>query len=92
MKSRRASIFTILVISALLIYALVSLIGMQGRLEDAEAARKALELKKQELTATNESLKYEIAHSDDPKTIEEVAREKLGLVLPGEMIFYDMSN
>ena len=92
MKVRRASIFTILVIAALMIYALVSLIKMQNRLGEAEAAKNALKLKAQELSAANDTLNFEIAHSTDPETIEEVAREKLGLVLPGEIIFYDMSN
>jgi cell division protein FtsL len=92
MKVRRVSIFTVLVIAALLIYALASLINIQNRLREAEAAREALRLKVQELSAVNDTLEYEIEHSEDPETIEEVAREKLGLVLPGEIIFYDMSN
>ncbi len=75
MKVKRASIFTILVITALMIYALVSLIRLQSRLEEAEAARNALRLKEQELTAVNKTLEYEISHSSDPETIEEVARE-----------------
>ncbi len=92
MKIRRASMFTILVITALLVYALVSLIRMQSRLSEAEAARDVLQMKAQKLKSVNAALEYEIAHSTDPQTIEEVARDKLGLVLPGEIIFYDMSN
>jgi cell division protein FtsB len=65
---------------------------MQGRIEEAVAARAALEAKYQQMSVKNATLQYEIDHSTDPETIEEVARDKLGLVLPGEIIFYDMSN
>ena len=37
-------------------------------------------------------LQYQIDHSEDDDMIESVAREKLGLVKPGEKIFYDTSD
>jgi cell division protein FtsB len=37
-------------------------------------------------------LSYDIAHSGDDATIEDIARDKLGLVKPGEKIFYDIGN
>lgn len=37
-------------------------------------------------------LQYQIDHSDDDDMRESVAREKLGLVKPGEKIFYDTSD
>lgn len=40
----------------------------------------------------NAELEYDIAHAGDPETIAEIARTKLGLVKPGEKIFYDVSN
>jgi cell division protein FtsL len=92
MKIKRSSILTIMVITALLIYALVSLVRVQGQIDEATAAKAVLEEKYQKLSVINETLKYEIENSTDPETIEEVARDKLGLVLPGEIIFYDMSN
>ena len=40
----------------------------------------------------NAELQYDIDHAGDVDTIEEIARTKLGLVRPGEKIFYDVSN
>ncbi|NMA37782.1 MAG: septum formation initiator family protein [Papillibacter sp.] len=71
---------------------MVSLVRVQGQIDEATAAKAVLEEKYQKLSVINETLKYEIENSTDPETIEEVARDKLGLVLPGEIIFYDMSN
>jgi len=33
-----------------------------------------------------------VAQKDDPAKQEEVARDELGLVRPGERVFYDISN
>jgi len=40
----------------------------------------------------NAELEYDVAHAGDPETIESIARTKLGLVKPGEKIFYDVGN
>ena len=40
----------------------------------------------------NAELEYDIQHAEDPATIAEIARIKLGLVMPGEKIFYDVGN
>ena len=40
----------------------------------------------------NAELQYGIDHSTDDHTIEDIAREKLGLVKPGEVIFYDTGD
>ena len=37
-------------------------------------------------------LEYQIEHGADDETIEDIARNKLGLVYPGEKIFYDISD
>jgi cell division protein FtsB len=46
------------------------------------------EQEKSNLEARNAELEYRIKHSNDPDTIQKIAREKLGLVKPGEIIFY----
>jgi cell division protein FtsB len=40
----------------------------------------------------NADLADAIEHSDDRDRKEDVAREKLGLVAPGEIIFYSMGD
>ena len=33
-----------------------------------------------------------LEHSDDPDALEDLARDKLGLVKPGEKVFYDIGD
>jgi hypothetical protein len=42
--------------------------------------------------ATDAELEYAIEHSGDENMIIQFAKDKLGLVLPGERIFYDKDN
>lgn len=94
MKIRRFGIVVVLgaVLLAVLSYAVISLSVVNTRLEAAQQTRDALAAEAQALAVSNASLEYEIAHSDDLDMIEKVARDKLGLVLPGEIIYYDISD
>lgn len=92
MKLKRASIFTKIVILAMIVYAAISLVNTRERIARAEADREILQAKVDEALQENAELEYDIAHSTDPETIAEVARMKLGLVMPGEKIFYDVGN
>ncbi len=92
MKFRKTSIFTKIVIIALAAYAIVSLLELKTRLAEAEAYKAQLEEEVASAEQENASLSYEIEHSGDDSTIEGIARDKLGLVMPGEKIFYDVGN
>ena len=92
MKLKRSSIFTKIVILALIVYAAISLTTTKSRIATAEADRVLLQAKVDAALQENAELEYDIAHAGDPETIAEIARSKLGLVMPGEKIFYDVSN
>jgi cell division protein FtsL len=92
MKLKRSGILTKLVVLGLLVYILVSYARMQLRIGEAEETKTSLQAEVRTLAVGNAALEYEISHCQDPETIEKVAREKLGLVLPGEIIFYDMGD
>ncbi len=94
MKIRRFGIVIImaLVFVTLMGYAVVSLSKMNTRIAEAEKARDALAAEAQALAVENASLEYEIEHCTDLDMIEKVAREKLGLILPGEIVYYDISE
>lgn len=92
MKLKRASIFTKIVILALIIYAGVGLSGTKDRIAQAQAQRAELQAQVDAALQENAELRYDIEHAGDPETIAEIARTKLGLVMPGEKIFYDVSN
>ena len=91
MKFKKASIFTKLVIAALMVYALISLVVVHQRTAQLQDRAAALQ-QSSEMTQSNAELQYQIDHSDDDDMRESVAREKLGLVKPGEKIFYDTSD
>lgn len=92
MKLKRSSIFTKIVILALIVYAAISLTTTKSRIATAEADRVLLQAKVDAALQENAELEYDIKHAGDPDTIAEIARSKLGLVMPGEKIFYDVSN
>ena len=94
MKQRRSGIVIVmcLLLAAVMVSVLVSLSRMNARIEAAEDTRDALAVQAQSLAVGNAELQYEIEHSTDLDMVEKVAREKLGLVLPGEIIYYDIGG
>ncbi|MCI6359611.1 MAG: septum formation initiator family protein [Oscillospiraceae bacterium] len=92
MKFKKAGIITKIVIAALLVYAVVSLVTVRSKTAALNAQTQQLQQQVTDMTQSNAELEYKIEHSEDADTIEEIARDKLGLVKPGEKIFYDMSN
>ena len=92
MKLKRSGILTKLLVLGLLAYILVAYARMQIRIGEAEEEQRSLQAEVRTMSVSNAALEYEIDHCQDPETIEKVAREKLGLVLPGEIVFYDMGE
>ena len=54
--------------------------------------RNALQLQVNTLQMGNEALRLDIASSNDSEHQESIARNKLGLVMPGEKVFIDITN
>lgn len=92
MRAARAGLLTKIVILALLIVAAISLLELNSRMDQAQAQKEALVRQVAAQTQTNADLTDAIEHSDDLDRIKDVAREKLGLVEPGEIIFYSAGD
>lgn len=92
MKLKRSSIFMKIVVLALIVYAAISLVSTKNRIAEAEADQAVLQAKVDAALQKNAELEYDIAHAGDPETIASIARSKLGLVMPGEKILYDVNN
>lgn len=92
MKVKKTSVVTKIVIVALIVYAVVSLISVRGKTAEAQQQKTELQQKVTQMAEANAELQYGIDHSTDDQTIEDIAREKLGLVKPGEVIFYDTGD
>lgn len=92
MKFKRASIITKIVVLILLIYIAISLLSVRAKIQDANAAYQALQAQVDEQAAANAALASDIANKDDPDTVLAIAKERMGLLESGEIIFYDTTN
>ena len=92
MKFKRAGMLTKLLLLILLIASVGVFLNLQGQVsqteDEAAAWRRQVSRQKQE----NQELTTAIADKDNPERIEDVARKRLGLVLPGEIVFRDSGN
>jgi cell division protein FtsL len=92
MRLKRAGFITKIVVLALLIYAAISLLNLRSQITSAEAERNSLQQQVAEQKQKNTDLSDDIENSDDPARMDEVARDKLGLVLPDEKVFYNIGS
>ena len=91
-KLKKAGLITKIVILAIVAYMALSLVGMRGQVAAARTERDRMEEQVKNLSAANAAVKYEIEHNGETETIESIARDKLGLVLPGETVYYDVNE
>ncbi len=91
-RTKKAGLLTKVVILALLVYLVTVLLSLNGQIAAAEAERDAMENQVAAQTQRNADLAEDVAHADDPKKQEDIARDKLDLVAPGEKVFIDVTN
>lgn len=89
MRTERAGLTIKLVILCLLIALSLALISMRGKLEAAKELRDATARQIQAQREINADLENSGGESD---SIFDIAREKLGLVEPGERVFVDANH
>lgn len=92
MKRRGVGILTIIVLGCLIAYACVTLSNMRSQVNEAAKTEQELQDRIEQLQEDNYDLQYALEHQDDPETIGDIAREKLGLVMPDERIYYDAGD
>ena len=91
-KFKRAGIITKIVVLILLIYIATTLLSVRAKIQDANAAYQALQAQVDEQSAENAALASDIANKDDPDTVLAIAKERMGLLESGEIVFYDTTN
>lgn len=91
-KTKKAGILTKIVILGLLVYLATVLLSLNGQIAAAEAERDAMQLQVDQQIQSNADLAEDVALADDPQKQEDIARDKLGLVVPGEKVFIDVTN
>lgn len=80
------------ILATLLIGSIALFISGVIKYTELQREKEALEIKKNDLTEEIEELKYFLDHPIDGEYIIRMAREKLGLNLPGEIIYYNDTN
>ena len=68
------------------------LLRLQDQLDAARAEQSELALRLAEQKQENASLEAALERAEDPEYLQELAREQLGMVSPGQKDFYDVSN
>lgn len=92
MKVKRAGIATKLLVLVLLAMLAAGLLSTQAKLTEARSGRDELARQVEEQREANAALADDIAHSDDPDYLADIARSKLGLLEPDEIEFVDSSK
>ena len=88
----KAGLATKLVIVLLLVAVGWQLYDLQGQVKAARAEKEAYAQQVAAMEEENEALAADIAEGPTPEKMEEIAREELNLVTPGEYVIYDISN
>ena len=88
---KRTGFLAKIVILALLIYMMISLLDLRGKIQDVQAQRDILARQVTDQWLENQKLADAIANSDDPEMLEQVARDR-GYVRENEILFIDVAN
>ena len=92
MKIKRAGMATKLLVLVLLAAVAIALLSTQAKLSAVQADREELTRQVQAQQEANAALRDGIDHSGDPEYLADIARSRLGLVEPGEIVFEDSSK
>ena len=87
MTAQRIGWLAPIIICIMIIYALWNIAAVRRDLMRAEEYRLELIQQTQSIAAENQRLEREIAMAEDGAVMERIARTRLGLVHPGELIF-----
>lgn len=92
MRFIRSSLVAKIIIFAVIIYCAVTLVSLQGKLQEKEAQENLLTEQAASMEQENQRLEDAIENLDTDEGVEAAARQKLGLVKPNETVFYDVGN
>lgn len=86
---RKSSLITKLIILAIVIYAVVTIVALQPKIDAFRAEGAALDSEVLSLQETNGALRHDIDTMQTDEGIMKIARERLNLVADGELIIID---
>jgi len=92
MRFKRSSLLTKILILVLVAYATVTLVSLESQVAEKNAEAAALEHSIDAAKQENLRLEQAIDTLDTDEGVVAAARQKLGWVTEGEIVFYDMGN
>lgn len=87
-RSKKIGLVVKIVLVILLVYLVLTLVNVRQQISDAHAAIDTLTQQMDEQTQANTELSNAIENRDDPSYVEDLARERLGLVAPNDRVFF----
>ena len=88
----RSGLLTRLLLIVLLVAAGWQLYDLQDQVSSARTQQQLLAAQVADIRQENEALAADIAQGSTSEKMEELARDELGWVAPGEYVFYPSSN
>lgn len=92
MKLKRSGFLSKVVVVMLLVFIAITLLNVHSQIQSAQQELEQYQAAVDEQQEVNAALEENIANSSDPDTILDVAKDKMGLLESGEVIFYDTTN
>lgn len=90
-RTRKKSFILTLGLVLLMGYFVITFLSLQLSIKERSSVLEQKNVAYQQQVAENERLKSIVESEDKSEYIEQVAREKLGYVMPGEKVFYDVT-
>ncbi len=92
MRFKRTSLLMKLLILALVVYSTFAIVTLQNKVMEKRAEAEILQSQIDTEKQGNFRLEQAIDNLDTQEGIEAVARQKLGMVSRGEIVFYDVGQ
>lgn len=87
-RSKKVGLLVRILFLVLLAYMIFTLISVRQKISAANADVETLTQQVSDQTQANTALENAIENRDDPSFLEDLAREKLGLVGPNDRVFH----
>lgn len=90
-RKQKKSFILSLALVLLVGYFIITIISLQVEIRDRKEVKEQLDMEYEQILSNNERLQAIVDSEDKGDYMEQVAREKLGFVMPNEKVFYDIT-
>ncbi|MDR0446395.1 MAG: septum formation initiator family protein [Oscillospiraceae bacterium] len=86
---KRAGIIATILVFAAIAFLVWRLLDLRGDIAEANHRRSEMRSESAALEMENDEMQRRLDRREDDEIIAEIARENLGLIKPGEQVYYD---